>query len=67
MARQSLTERFDQWLDESCEVVDILGKKYNPSDVLKEVDLKAYREALWDFEENNPVSYEKEPELNTER
>lgn len=44
-----LLEQFDDMLDDTIDLIDIMGMKYTPSNVLKECDPIAYRVTFNDW------------------
>ena len=51
---------YDDWLDESLDMVEIGSLEYNPSHVLKSVDEIAYRCGFTDYQESMRESIEDE-------
>lgn len=73
MKRTEQTDRFDEFFDDIMPPITIGQLEYAASNVLKEVDPVAYRQEFlaWlddeDEEENDGMSYSREPELNPDR
>ena len=56
--RNSPVQRFEEMLDECCDEIHIGTLTYLPSHVLKNVDPIAYREAYWEWANNEIADLE---------